>query len=156
MRSSSAATGTRQYHLLAGAALRRSGVRRPRRLLLDDPTATSASLGCRLGGVVDCVNPLGFDAKGAFALAVPEGSAAEQAASLLPDSRVVAAFHHVSASAVVLEDPEVAVVDTDVMVLERTARPPTSCRNWWRPSPACGASTPAASNARRSRRTGRT
>jgi 8-hydroxy-5-deazaflavin:NADPH oxidoreductase len=65
--------------------------------------------------VVDCVNPLGFDAKGAFALVVPEGSAAEQAASLLPDSRVVAAFHHVSA--VVLEDPEVAVVDTDVMVL---------------------------------------
>ncbi|HEX2301549.1 MAG TPA: NADPH-dependent F420 reductase, partial [Pseudonocardiaceae bacterium] len=37
------------------------------------------------------------------------------AAALLPDSRVVAAFHHVSA--VVLEDPEVAEVDTDVMVL---------------------------------------
>ncbi|PRY41220.1 reduced coenzyme F420:NADP oxidoreductase [Geodermatophilus tzadiensis] len=65
--------------------------------------------------VVDCVNPLGFDKRGAFALAVPEGSAAEQAAGLLPDSRVVAAFHHVSA--VVLEDPGVAEVDTDVMVL---------------------------------------
>ena len=65
--------------------------------------------------VVDCVNPLGFDKQGAFALPVEEGSAAQQAAALLPDSRVVAAFHHVSA--VVLEDPEVAEVDTDVMVL---------------------------------------
>jgi hypothetical protein len=34
---------------------------------------------------------------------------------LLPDSRVVAAFHHVSA--VLLEDPEVTDVGTDVMVL---------------------------------------
>jgi 8-hydroxy-5-deazaflavin:NADPH oxidoreductase len=65
--------------------------------------------------VVDCVNPLGFDKQGAFALPVEEGSAAQQAAALLPDSRVVAAFHHVSA--VVLEDPEVTDVDTDVMVL---------------------------------------
>ena len=65
--------------------------------------------------VVDCVNPLGFDKQGAFALAVEEGSAAEQAALVLPDSRVVAAFHHVSA--VLLEDPEVAEVDTDVLVL---------------------------------------
>lgn len=65
--------------------------------------------------VVDCVNPLGFDAKGAYPLVVEEGSAAEQAAALLPRSRVVAAFHHVSA--VLLEDPEVTEVDTDVMVL---------------------------------------
>ena len=65
--------------------------------------------------VVDCVNPLGFDDKGAYALAVPEGSAAEQAAALLPDSRVVAAFHHVSA--VLLLDQEVDEVDTDVLVL---------------------------------------
>jgi len=71
--------------------------------------------------VVDCVNPLGFDERGAFALEVPEGSAAEQAASLLPDSTVVAAFHHVSA--VLLLDPEVASMDTDVLVLgdERAA-----------------------------------
>src|SRR4051794_9718969 len=47
--------------------------------------------------VVDCVNPLGFDERGAYALPVAEGSAAEQAAALLPDARVVAAFHHVSA-----------------------------------------------------------
>ncbi|GAB2908204.1 NADPH-dependent F420 reductase [Nonomuraea fastidiosa] len=65
--------------------------------------------------VVDCVNPLGFDKKGAYALPVEEGSAAEQAAAVLPDSRVVAAFHHVSA--VVLLDPEVEKVDLDVLVL---------------------------------------
>ena len=65
--------------------------------------------------VVDCVNPLGFDKQGAFALAVEEGSAAEQAAGILPESRVVAAFHHVSA--VLLLDPAVDSLDTDVLVL---------------------------------------
>ncbi|MGW2324353.1 NADPH-dependent F420 reductase [Streptomyces sp. NPDC001700] len=65
--------------------------------------------------VIDCVNPLGFDKKGAYALKPEEGSAAEQAAALLPDSRVTAAFHHLSA--VLLQDPEIAEIDTDVMVL---------------------------------------
>jgi 8-hydroxy-5-deazaflavin:NADPH oxidoreductase len=65
--------------------------------------------------VVDCVNPLGFDKQGAYALPVEEGSAAQQAAALLPDSTVVAAFHHVSA--VLLENLEVRFVDTDVLVL---------------------------------------
>jgi NADPH-dependent F420 reductase len=65
--------------------------------------------------VVDCVNPLGFDSRGAYRLPVAEGSAAEQAAGLLPDSRVVAAFHHVSA--VLLLDPEVETIDLDVLVL---------------------------------------
>ncbi|EST23738.1 NADPH-dependent F420 reductase [Streptomyces roseochromogenus] len=65
--------------------------------------------------VVDCVNPLGFDKKGAYALRPEEGSAAEQAAALLPDSRVTAAFHHLSA--VLLQDPEIEQIDTDVMVL---------------------------------------
>jgi len=65
--------------------------------------------------VIDCVNPLGFDKQGAFALPVPEGSAAQQAASLLPDSRVVAAFHHVSA--VLLLDAAIESIDTDVLVL---------------------------------------
>jgi 8-hydroxy-5-deazaflavin:NADPH oxidoreductase len=65
--------------------------------------------------VIDCVNPLGFDKQGPFALAVPEGSAAQQAEKLLPDSRVTAAFHHVSA--VLLEDLGVSEVDTDVLVL---------------------------------------
>jgi NADPH-dependent F420 reductase len=65
--------------------------------------------------VVDCVNPLGFDKRGAYALPVAEGSAAQQAAALLPGSRVVAAFHHVSA--VLLLDPEVESLDQDVLVL---------------------------------------
>ncbi|MDR6438729.1 NADPH-dependent F420 reductase [Paenarthrobacter nicotinovorans] len=65
--------------------------------------------------VIDVVNPLAFDKAGAYAPAVPEGSAAQQAQALLPDSHVVAAFHHVSA--VLLADHTVETVDTDVMVL---------------------------------------
>lgn len=65
--------------------------------------------------VVDCVNPIGFDKQGAYALPVEEGSAAQQAAAVLPGSRVVAAFHHVSA--VLLLDPSVDTLDTDVLVL---------------------------------------
>jgi NADPH-dependent F420 reductase len=78
---------------------------------------TLAALREELSGklVVDCVNPLGFDKKGAYALKPQEGSAAEQAAALLPDSRVTAAFHHLSA--VLLQDPEIEQIDTDVMVL---------------------------------------
>jgi hypothetical protein len=65
--------------------------------------------------VVDCVNPMGFDKQGAFPLPVDEGSAAQQAEALLPESTVVAAFHHVSA--VLLLDPECASIETDVLVL---------------------------------------
>lgn len=65
--------------------------------------------------VVDCVNPLGFDKGGAFALPVEEGSAAQQAAAILSSSRVVAAFHHVSA--VLLLDETVQDLGTDVLVL---------------------------------------
>jgi NADPH-dependent F420 reductase len=70
-----------------------------------------------LGGkvVVDCVNPLGFDKQGAYAIEVKEGSAAQQAAEILTASTVVAAFHHISAA--LLDDPEVTSIDTDVMVL---------------------------------------
>ena len=76
-----------------------------------------ASLAEALAGkvVVDCVNPLGFDKSGAYALTVEEGSAAQQAAAVLPDSRVVGAFHHVSA--VLLLDEAAESVDTDVLVL---------------------------------------
>ncbi len=75
------------------------------------------SLSGELAGkvVVDCVNPLGFDKQGAYALPVEEGSAAQQAAALLPDSTVIGAFHNVSA--VLLDDPAVDSVDTDVLVL---------------------------------------
>lgn len=64
--------------------------------------------------LIDCVNPLGFDKQGAFPLAVSEGSAAQQAAALAPEARVVAAFHHVSA--VLLADLE-HDLDIDIMVL---------------------------------------
>ncbi|HEX5569280.1 MAG TPA: NADPH-dependent F420 reductase [Streptomyces sp.] len=79
--------------------------------------ATLESLRGELAGklVVDCVNPLGFDKKGAYALKPQEGSAAEQAAALLPEARVTAAFHHLSA--VLLQDESIEEIDTDVMVL---------------------------------------
>jgi 8-hydroxy-5-deazaflavin:NADPH oxidoreductase len=65
--------------------------------------------------VVDCVNPLGFDAKGPFPLSIPAGSAAQEAQQILPDSTVIAAFHHVSA--VLLDDPRVSHIEGDVLVL---------------------------------------
>jgi 8-hydroxy-5-deazaflavin:NADPH oxidoreductase len=76
-----------------------------------------ASLAGPLAGkvLVDCVNPMGFDAQGAYPLPVPEGSAAQQAAAVLPDTTVVGAFHHVSA--VLLLDPEIEWMDLDVLVL---------------------------------------
>ena len=76
-----------------------------------------APLAAPLAGkiVIDCVNPIGFDSRGAYALRVPEGSAAEQAAAVLPDSTVVGAFHHVSAQ--LLLDLAVERMDLDVLVL---------------------------------------
>jgi 8-hydroxy-5-deazaflavin:NADPH oxidoreductase len=63
--------------------------------------------------VVDIVNPLEFDERGPVAIRAPEGSAAEQAAALLPRSTVVAGFHHVSAKHLLDESHP---VDTDVLV----------------------------------------
>lgn len=76
-----------------------------------------ASLAAELAGkiVIDCVNPLGFDKQGAYPLPVAEGSAAQQAAAVLPQSRVVGAFHHVSS--VLLLDRQLSEVDLDVLVL---------------------------------------
>ena len=65
--------------------------------------------------VIDCVNPLGFDKQGAFVLPVPEGSAAQQAQAVLPESTVVGAFHNVSAQ--LLLDTSVETITTDVLVL---------------------------------------
>jgi NADPH-dependent F420 reductase len=83
----------------------------------DGHRATLESLRTELAGkiVIDCVNPMGFDKQGAHALPVEEGSAAQQAAAVLTGSRVVAAFHHVSA--VLLLDPEIAETELDVLVL---------------------------------------
>jgi NADPH-dependent F420 reductase len=76
-------------------------------------TSLAADVGERI--VVDCVNALGFDKQGAYPLAVDEGSACQQAAALLPTARVTGAFHHLSA--VLLKDPTVDEIDSDVMVL---------------------------------------
>ncbi|QSB16435.1 NADPH-dependent F420 reductase [Natronosporangium hydrolyticum] len=83
----------------------------------DGHADTLAELADDLAGkiVVDCVNPLGFDSRGPYALPVPEGSATQQAAALLPNSRVCGAFHHVSS--VLLTDPAVAEIELDIMVL---------------------------------------
>ena len=63
--------------------------------------------------VVDVVAPLTFGDGGAAAVAVPEGSAALQAQAMLPASKVVAAFHTVSARDLLrIADP----VESDVVV----------------------------------------
>jgi 8-hydroxy-5-deazaflavin:NADPH oxidoreductase len=76
-----------------------------------------SSLATQLAGkiVVDCVNPLGFDNRGPFPLRVAAGSAAQEAEQLLPNSTVIAAFHHLSA--VLLNDPTVEHFADDVLVL---------------------------------------
>jgi 8-hydroxy-5-deazaflavin:NADPH oxidoreductase len=85
------------------------------------PWEGHAELLARLAGalrgkiVVDCVNPIGFDSHGAYAIPVPEGSAAQQAAAVLGGSTVVGAFHHVSAT--LLLDPGVTDLGQDVLVL---------------------------------------
>lgn len=65
--------------------------------------------------VIDCVANIGFDKQGPYPAPVPAGSAAQEAAELLPHSTVVAAFHHVSAE--LLNDPEATELDLDVLVL---------------------------------------
>jgi 8-hydroxy-5-deazaflavin:NADPH oxidoreductase len=79
--------------------------------------ALLSSLTNELAGkiVVDCVNPLGFDKRGPFPLPIPADSAAEEAQQLLPESTVIAAFHHVSA--VLLDDPTIDHFDDAVLVL---------------------------------------
>jgi 8-hydroxy-5-deazaflavin:NADPH oxidoreductase len=73
-----------------------------------------SSLTTELAGKI-VVDPLGFDQRGPFPLRVAAGSAAQEAQQLLPDSTVIAAFHHVSA--VLLSDPTVDHFADDVLVL---------------------------------------
>lgn len=47
--------------------------------------------------VIDCVNPLAFDAQGPHSLEIEDHSAAEEAQRLAPGAHVVGAFHLVSA-----------------------------------------------------------
>jgi NADPH-dependent F420 reductase len=63
--------------------------------------------------VVDVVVPLEFGRGGARAIEVPEGSAAQQAQAILPESKVVGAFHNVSADELL---KPAARVDSDVIV----------------------------------------
>ena len=76
--------------------------------------ATLESLRDALRGkvVVDAVVPVRFD-RGPVPVEVKAGSATEEAAELLPESRVVGAFHNLAAD--LLMDPE-APVDADVLV----------------------------------------
>lgn len=95
-----------------------------------------ASLSDQLAGriVVSCVNPLGFDKQGPYGLTVPGGSAAETAAALVPEARLVGAFHHVSAVTLwgeqdYLDHEDVLVCgdDTDAkQVVQELARAVTS------------------------------
>lgn len=64
----------------------------------DAQRATLTSLRDAIGSkiVVSCVNALGFDKRGPYPLAVPDGSAAEECQQLLPEARVVGAWQNVS------------------------------------------------------------
>ncbi len=64
--------------------------------------------------VVSTVVPMGFDAQGPHPLPVPEGSAAQQCAALLPASRVVAGFQWVPAPKLLKRD---VAVEMDVPLL---------------------------------------
>lgn len=103
-----------------GSALNDEAARSAQTVLLAVPYEGHAelvrSLAPHLGGktLISCVNPLGFDKDGPFALEVETGSAAEEAASLVPDAKVVGAFHHLSAP--LLLDPEADLSHEDVLV----------------------------------------
>ena len=76
---------------------------------------TLASLKEHLGGkiVVDLVAPLEFVKGRARAILVEEGSAAQQAQSILAESKVVAAFETVSAQDLLIPDKS---LDSDIVV----------------------------------------
>ena len=73
--------------------------------------ALALAIGAKV--VVDVVSPLSFEGGKIAVIAVPEGSAAEQAQALLPQAQVVAAFHHLDASQLMrVERP----MEVDVLV----------------------------------------
>ena len=77
--------------------------------------ATTHALAPYLSGkmVTSVVAPLAFEKGVARAVVVPEGSAAELVAGLLPDSRISSAFHNLSARDLLKPD---MVLDADVIV----------------------------------------
>jgi len=77
----------------------------------DTLNALAPAIGAKI--VVDVVSPISFEGGRIAAIAVPEGSAAEQAQALLPQAQVVAGFHHLDASRLMrVEQP----VEGDVLV----------------------------------------
>lgn len=90
----------------------------------DENGESVAALADQLAGrlVVSCINPLGFDAQGPYGLPVPEGSAAEQVAALLPASTVTAAFHHLSAPSLVNLEKDLSGEDVLVCGDDAAAR----------------------------------
>jgi NADPH-dependent F420 reductase len=78
-----------------------------------EPTVTALAPALAGKVVVSCVNRLGFDDAGPRPLPVAAGSAAELIAGLVPDARVVGAFHHVPAGSM---RRGVGGVDMDVLV----------------------------------------
>jgi hypothetical protein len=82
----------------------------------DGHDALVADLAPHLAGkvVISCVNPLGFDKRGPYGLDLGPTSAAEEAQRLLPESRVIGAFHHLSA--VSLSGDEEFLSHEDVLV----------------------------------------
>jgi NADPH-dependent F420 reductase len=63
--------------------------------------------------VIDVVSPLAFAGRQMKALAVPEGSAAQQAQALLPQAAVAAAFHHLDAGSLMALEER---LEADVLV----------------------------------------
>ena len=92
----------------------------------DGHRATLESLRAVLAGkiVVDAAVPMLFD-RGPRPIEVEEGSATEEAAAVLPESRVIGAFHNLSAE--VLLDPQ-AAVDADVLVTGNDAEAKSAVR----------------------------
>lgn len=81
----------------------------------DGLEATTKALAPYLAGkmVTSVVAPLAFEGGVARAVVVPQGSAAELVAGLLPDSRISSAFHNLSARELLKPDLE---LDGDVVV----------------------------------------
>jgi NADPH-dependent F420 reductase len=77
----------------------------------DTLRALAPAIGAKI--VIDVVSPLAFAGRQIKALAVPEGSAAQQAQVLLPQAAVAAAFHHLDAGSLMALEER---LEEDVLV----------------------------------------
>jgi 8-hydroxy-5-deazaflavin:NADPH oxidoreductase len=77
----------------------------------DTLKALAPAIGAKI--VIDVVSPLAFGGRQIKALAVPEGSAAQQAQALLPQAAVAAAFHHLDAGSLMALEER---LEADVLV----------------------------------------